>query len=884
MVGHFDIGVLLGKGGMGEVYRARDTRLGRDVALKVLSPALANDRDYLARFEREAQVLASLNHPNIAQIYGIEGSAIVMELVEGPTLADRIASGSLPFDEAVAIARQIAEALEAAHERGVVHRDLKPANVKITAEGVVKVLDFGLAKAAEPVAAAASGADSPTLSLHATRAGVILGTAAYMSPEQASGKPVDKRTDIWAFGVVLCEMFSGRQMFAGETVSHTLAEVLKSDIDLSPIPDGPVRQLAARCLDRRVRTRLRDIGEARIALEEPSRAIVPVVSKPSKLPWAIAAIALGVAVLAAWFAWPKPEAPRPVMRLYAELNADAAERGSFAISSDGTRLFYHASTSGQGVELRSRGLDGGESAAVRGVSGIQARTLFAVSAAGEWMVHGGGGKLIKVNTSSGVAEKLADSFVFRGADFFASGDIVASAINTPLLRFPAAGGKPVPLTDPAKTGDVTHRWPQILPGEGAILFTAGPSTGSFLNDSTVNVLNVATGAVRTLVRGGSFGRYTGDRDSGHLLYVFQDELFAAAFDPKRLELVGTPKAVLTDVASDPSIGLGNFSVTRDGTLVYRSGNPAETQWPLYWLDATGKATQLPGKLNAWAVPRISPDGKWLAVQHDAGYVADSQIWIHDLERGAASQLFSGGVKASHPVWAPDSKHIVFRRLERTGKVRLYWTRADGSGDNHLLLEGDRETYPHSFSPDGRTLTYTVGTMADHDIWVVSLDLADPERPRAGNPQPLIKTSAREISHAVSPDGRWIAYESVEASSIQIFVKPFGEGGGRWQISTEGGMFPAWSRNGRELFFQTTAGRLHVVEYSVRNDEFQAGKPRLWSDRRLRHFINMPNADIHPDGKRFIVTLRSEAAETPSSSRLTVVVNFADELRRRLPLP
>jgi hypothetical protein len=614
-LGTYEVVEPLGAGGMGEVYRANDTKLGRQVAIKVLPSALAGDAQYMARFTREAQVLASLNHPNIAAIYGVEGGALVMELVEGVTLAERIAAGPLPIDEALPIARQIAEGLEAAHERGIMHRDLKPANIKITPQGLVKLLDFGLAKAAEESPAVPGSASmSPTLSLAMTQAGMILGTAAYMSPEQARGKPVDKRADIWAFGVVLYEMLVGRQLFGGgETITDTLASVVKETPDWNALPGNTpphIRRTLERCLRKDPKTRLRDIGDVRILLDEPFEAPAATPRRPSWLPWAIAGVlAAGLAVVA--IAWrPRQPAQKPLMRLNVELGADGALArvsggNTLALSPDGTRL-----------AVTFRGTDGKVRLGTRLLHQSQVTPLSATDNAsdpffspdGRWIGFFADRRLKKIAVEGGATVTLCDAVTGRGASWGDDGNIVAALSPTVgLLRVSSAGGAPMPLTK-LNQGERTHRWPQVLPGSGAVLFTAHTGAGNY-DDASIEVVSLKTGERKTVQRGGFSGRYL---PSGHLVYVHENTLFGVRFDLGRLAVVGSPVPVLEDMNRAGGPG-GDFAISQTGAFVYVTGTGGATQgWSIFWMDSAGKTQPLHATPGSYREPRFSPTANaWL---------------------------------------------------------------------------------------------------------------------------------------------------------------------------------------------------------------------------------------------------------------------------------
>jgi serine/threonine protein kinase/Tol biopolymer transport system component len=871
-LGPYEILAPIGAGGMGEVYRARDIKLDRDVAIKVLPAAFAQHPDRLARFEREAKVLAALNHPNIAIIYGFEDQAIVMELIAGPTLADRLKGGPLPLDEALTIARQITEALEAAHEKGIIHRDLKPANIKAPADGPVKVLDFGLATAVQgPDRDSADPDTSPTLTMGATAVGVILGTAAYMSPEQASGKPVDRRTDIWAFGVVLWEMVTGKRLFAGETISHTLAEVLKMEPDGERVP-ATVRRLLRRCLEKDPKKRLRSIGDVWELLEEEPR---PRGLRHSKLPWAVAgALALALIVLGVLL-WQntRPE-NRPMMRFTEDLGPVRYVGLSAVISPDGTRLVF-VGRSIRGSQLATRLLDQPRSTVIAGSEG-GLDPFF--SPDGQWIGFFADRKMKKISVQGGAPVTLCDTqtFLDNSGAWDRDGNIIATLDNRRLFRVPAAGGKPEMLGTLEQPSDRAWKWPQILPGGEAILFTESAATGGFA-DANIEVFSLKTGQVKIVQRGGYFGRYL---PSGHLIYVLQGTLFGVPFNAAREETSGVPTSFFDDVAWNPA---GPLDFSQTGTLVYLSGKAAERGFLSAWMDSTGKAQRLAIPLVVGLTPRISPDGKRLALS------TARDLYVYDTQRDTLTKLTLNGAHNYYPSWTRDGKHIIFGSdlTPEGGESGIWWIRADGSGQPEKLLGAKNQLIPSSISPDGRRVAF-VETGADTglDLWTLPLDVSDPEHPNPGKPEPFLREPADQMDPAFSPDGRWMAYASNESGTDVVFVRPFpaGPSAGKWHVSNGAGRFPLWSRSSRELFYLGSDSRIMVAGYTVKGDSFIPEKPRQWSTTPLLR-PNDPtlwNLDLAPDGKRFIVTVGPELGDDKATAHLTVLLNFFDELRRRMP--
>ena len=865
-IGIYEILGPIGAGGMGEVYRARDTKLKRDVALKVLPDSFAGDADRMARFQREAEVLASLNHPNVAQIYGVEERALVMELVEGDS-----PKGPMPFDEAWHIASQIVAALEYAHDKGIVHRDLKPANVKITPEGVVKLLDFGLAKAFTTQRETPANVEqSPTLTIGATEVGVILGTAAYMSPEQAKGKNVDKRADIWAFGVLLYELLTGERLFQGEDVSDTLAQVLTKQPDLDRAP-SQARRLLRRCLEKDPKQRLRDIGEARFLLEDG-----PVENRHARpIPWVVAAVTTLIAVIGL-FGWyhatrPKEQALQPLVRLDVDLGSDVSlgsVLGSDVIlSPDGTRMVYVS----QG-HLFTRRLDQTRSAELPGTEGAL-EPFF--SPDGQWVAFIAQGKLKKISVDGGVAIPLCDAPGNPvGGSWGEDGNIVAAfGITRGLLTIASLGGTPTPLTTPdPQRQEVTHRWPQVLPGNKAVLFTASNRLEGGFDAASIEVYSFRDRRAKTLVRG-TYGRYL---PSGHLMYLSQGTLFAVQFDLDRLEVHGSPIQLLDQVAYSPQFGFAQLDFSRNGTLVYRSGGAPGALTTIQWLDSTGSTQPLleqPGRHSRF---RFSPDGQRLAL--NVTQTSSQDVWIYDLQREKLTPL-TFGLTTNVPVWTPDGRYIVFQEIGG-----LFWTRSDGAGPPQQLV-GGQNLIPQSFAPDGKRLAFTsLNTGTGYDIFTLPVE-SDRTGLRAGKPEAFLQTPSDEAHPYFSPDGRWIAYDSNELGRTQIYVRAFPDKGARWQVTNEGGIEPVWSGNGRELFYHTEDNRIMVASYSVQSDLFVPEKPRLWSEKRT---INVgtaqPTYDLTPDGKRVAVLMPAEGREVQQTpNHVVFLFNFFDELRRRAPV-
>jgi serine/threonine-protein kinase len=889
-VGPYEIVAPLGSGGMGEVYRAHDPKLNRDVAIKVLPAALSNDADYMARFQREAQVLASLNHPNIAAIYGLEDHAIVMELVEGPTLADQLARNPLSIEEALPIAKQIAEALEAAHEKGIIHRDLKPGNIKIALDGIVKVLDFGLAKTSD-VGSKSDASISPTLTIRATEAGLILGTAAYMAPEQAAGKLVDKRADIWSFGVVVWEMLTGKLLFEGETVSHTLAHVLTAPIDFTQLPPQTphaIGDLLRRCLDRNVKSRLRDIGEARVALEDPRPAEPksPIARAPSRrsrlwptLGAALALIALALSFVLWRITW---RVASPLMQLSVDLGPDAIlgglSRVAIVISPDGRRLVYLSRGTNAKQQLSTRLFDQEKSAPLIGTENAE-DPFF--SPDGQWIGFFANGKLKKISVQGGAAVTLCDVPNDRGGSWGVDGNIVL-AVNSRvgLSRIPAAGGMLQPLTKLDQTkGETTHRFPQVLPGAKAVLFTAGTVNGDF-SAASIDAVSLKTGERKTLQRGAFFGRYL---PTGHLVYVHGDTLFIAPMNLDRLELTGPAVPWLPEVANYPVQAGAQFDFSQGGAFVFVSGRGLGNGWSMMWLDSQGKVAPLKTEPGFFLAPSFSPDGNHLAFSLGLN---DGEISVYDWQRDTTSRLSFTPPPNNFPVWTPDGRGVVYRSDVGSVLGNLYWVRSDGAVAAVPLTESraGRQATPYSFSPDGKRLAYHDLGGEAAGLWTLPIDWSDPNRPRAGQPEEFLRGPFSMSSPAFSPDGRWIAYSAQEGSVQELYVRPFppAPSGGRWQISSGGARYPIWSRKGRELFYENLDGQILVVNYTASGETFNNDKPRLWSDHRTLNNGNFKNYDLAPDGKRFAIVEPLDNADQRPTTHVNLLLNYVDEVRRRAP--
>ena len=855
---------------MGDVYRARDMKLGRDVALKVLPDAFALDPDRLARFHREAQVLASLNHPHIAAIYGFEDSAdthaLVLELVEGPTLADRIAQGAIPWDEALPIATQICDALDAAHAQGIVHRDLKPANVKVRADGTVKVLDFGLAKMLESDRPSASLSMSPTMGVQPTYAGVILGTATYMSPEQARGRAVDQRTDVWAFGCVLYEMLTARQVFdSGETVSDAIAAILTREPDWAPLPantPASVRTLLRRCLQKDAGRRLHHIVDARIELEEaanareePSPGIAPTrLATPARrvlLPWIVAVLAVAVAAWALWRSTAGVSVPRQVARLEINLPPGVelfnASTRTVAVSPDASRIAAVGTFSGtRNVYMRL--LDRLDATPILGGEGATA-CIFSPDGRSIAVVTSGGA-LKTISLGDGLAVTLTDNASFlNGVAWTADNHLIF--VRTMTLWQVAPGGMATQLTTlggPRK--DTLHAWPAALPDARTILF--GAATGDVWR---IDALSLATGERHTVVERGSMPMYV---SSGHLIFVRDDQVLAARFDVARAAVVG-PALPILDSLPGLAAGPSMVDVSQSGTAVY---SPANAVSRLVWVSRQGAEQPANDTMRAYANPRLSPDGNRLVVQ--AG-----ELWLQDLTRSTFTRLGSTGVVSAgggFQIWSPDSKEVAYR-----SPIGIQIRAADGSSSARTIPSTSEWDYPASITQDKETLVFLRSTQeTSFDIFAASLK--DP-----GTIRTLIKTPAYEGGAKLSPDEHWMIYVSNESGQNEVYLRPYPSLDRRWQVSTEGGTQPAWNPNGREIFYRS-GDKMMAVEVTT-NRDVTLSPPRLLFERRYAFGagITIANYDVSRDGQRFIM-VKDEA----SAARLNVVLNWADELKQRVP--
>jgi Tol biopolymer transport system component len=887
-LGSYEVAAPIGAGGMGEVYQAHDTKLGRDVAIKVLPEAFAHDAERLARFQREAKMLAALNHPNIATIHGLEQSGstsyLVMELVSGETLAERIKrDGAVPIEEALAIAKQIAEALEAAHEKGIIHRDLKPANVKVTPEGKVKVLDFGLAKAFAGDATTEDIGNSPTLSMAATMQGVILGTAAYMSPEQAKGKAVDKRTDIWAFGAVLYELLTGKAAFHGEDVGDILAAVVRAEPDWQALPDVTavkIRDLLRRCLQKDKTLRLRDAGDARIEIHEalttPTPAEPAAVQRKTPLgniraAWSVAAVAIVTAALG-WgaFAYLRraPDGAQPVRFFVSppetrRLAMSApTTTGAFvnplAISPDGSRIAIVAEGGDGKSQLWVRSLD---TLAAQPLAGTEGAFQPFWSPDSRFIAFFAGGKLKKIEVSGGPPITLCDAPDPRNGTWNRDGVIVfGPTASSSLQRVSASGGVPTAATTLGQ-GETVHVRPFFLPDSQHFLYRAatGPGGGP-----------IYVGSLNSAER-----KFLFDADSsnvayseGHLLFLRETTLMAQPFDARRLVVVGDAfpiaENILTGVITNPT---GVFSVSQNGVLVYQTGTAA-AGGQLLWLDRSGKQIGALGDPALYSDLELSPDGKRASVSISDQAGKGRDIWLYDVARGLRTRFTFGPGAAITSIWSPDGSRIVFN-VNRKGHLDLYQKSSSGAGAEEVVLEDNFDKYPTSWSPDGRFILYRTGAgQSGRELFIL---------PISGDHKPVrfLSTKFDEGFGQFSPDGRWVAYRSNESGRNEIYVAPFPGPGGKWQISTAGGELPRWRHDGTEIFYLAPNNKLMAAAVNSKSASFEvlAVKPLVET-----HIVlgGRDAYSVSADGQRFLI---NSAPEQEASAPITVILNWTAGLKK-----
>ncbi|HXO62085.1 MAG TPA: protein kinase [Candidatus Acidoferrales bacterium] len=883
-LGPYQIVAPLGVGGMGEVYRAHDSRLRREVAIKVVPEATAHDAVRMARFAREAQFLAALNHPNIGSIYGFEESstmlALVMELVEGPTLADRIAQGPIPVEDALPILKQIAEALEYAHDRGIVHRDLKPANIKIKPDGTVKVLDFGLAKALSDDINPTDISNSPTLTAAATKAGLILGTAAYMAPEQARGKAVDRRADIWSFGAVAFEMLTGKMAFKGDTVSDTLAAVIRGEPEWTFLPasvPNEIQQLIRRCLNKDPRQRLQSIGEARIAIENVMESRTTPMQGPSISAASISAATLekenralkilagcGLAALliAAGFLVANllhSGSTRENLPIrFAILPPPGTSLNSVlrtvAISQDGSRIALSA-TSSDGPRLYLRDMNSASSIPIAGAEGA-VNPVF--SPDGRWLAFFAAGKLKKISLDGGAPVVVADGITSpKGLSWGTDHNIYfAPSLSSAIVRVSDSGGPPQAATKlQADKGELADFSPDVLPDGKTLLFTA--FSGGNMDDGALVAQKIGSDERKVIVAKGADAHFFAPN---HLLYVRGGNLMIAEFNTGKLETTGSPAVVVQDVLMQPATGLAQYDVSSSGTLIYVNGGKQAVENSLVLAEHDAKVQPLPVKPNLYESPRFSPDGKLLAL---TVRLPDPDIWVYDMERGALRRITFAPGEDELPVWSPDGKRIAFAS---NGRQQAFMVAVDGSGQEERLMKNESHFHLQSWSPDGKIIAYErLGSSGQYEIWMLPLD-------GDRKPYPYLVSQFHVSQPAFSKDGNWLAYTSNESGRSEVYVQRFPGPGEKIQVSTDGGNHPVWSRDGKQLVYENT-GTLWATEVLL--SPFRVGKSRVLYQGDIWNDAAGPNYTLAPGGHRIVVV---ERIKDPEGGNVKVVVNWNQELQ------
>jgi len=892
-LGQFEIVSLLGVGGMGEVYRARDTELGRDVAIKILPGRFTSYPEHVSRFEREARLLAALNHSHIGAIYGIQetdsGSALVLELVEGNTLAERLRQGPLPVVEALDIARQISEGVEYAHEHGIVHRDLKPANVKITPDGIVKVLDFGLARVSAQESTRPGAAELPTISAP-TRVGVIMGTLAYMSPEQVRAKPVDRRADIWAFGCVLYEMLTGCRPFPGETASEVIAAILEREPEWGKLPAATpslVQRLLSRCLEKDPKRRLRDIGDARLEVEEalsappapePKTAVMTRRTAITALAGAAAGtLATGIFSVSRW----RGAVPRNVTRFSLALPEQyylgASWSNRLAIAPDGRRVGFIAWAPDTTFTAPHFFLSSFSDLESKLVKDLQVGLAF-FSPDSRWLGYFspkppgirkmplGGGAPVTIWARPAATGNAGAAWADDDTIYF------VSEIPGGIMTVPAAGGQPKEvLKIDTGQGERILKFPCALSGAKAVLYTVANLESESFDDARIAAYSPRTGQKKVLVEGGTHPRYS---PSGHLVYARNGKLLAVRFDPDRLQVTGQPVTVLEGVLMSRNTGVANFDISASGDLVYAPGICEGGARTLYWVDRSGHAEKLPLPARSYEHPRISPDARKLAIEIEG---SNHDCYIYDFGSGVLSNITADGV--SHwPLWSPDGKTIGYRSGPM-GHMRLWQVPADRSHPPEQLPADGLTQNAESYSPDGLSLAYTAIELGS-PAKIVVVPLQGDKKPR-----PLDESKYAEGSPKFSPDGRWMAYCSLESGKPQVYVQAFPGPGPKTQVSNDGGTDPVWKRSGGELFYRN-GDSMMAVSISTASG-FTAGRPHeLWKGRYSHGMssscgppgYSSSNYDVTADGKRFLM-IKDDDQDSATSRQIVVALAWADELNR-----
>jgi Tol biopolymer transport system component len=853
---------------MGEVYKARDTRLNRIVAVKV------SNEQFSERFEVEAHAVAALNHAHICILHDVGPNYLVMEYIEGVPL-----KGPLPVHQALKYGAQICDALDAAHKKGIIHRDLKPANILVTKTGI-KLLDFGLAKMSK----SGKPTDDATVTMALTGKNEIVGTLYYMSPEQlqATGQEIDARSDIFSFGLVFYEMVTGKRAFDGASPATVIAAIMERPApSIGEVAPPTLDRVLKRCLEKDRENRWQSARDLKAELEwieqNPSEdSTVPAaIARKRPWPWIAAGVLALVAAGACWIAYRStpPAELKPLVQLEVDLgrdvNLDALGGSDVIISPDGTRIAYLSRG-----HLFTRKLDQPVAAELTITQGA---TSPFFSPDGQWIGFSASGKLRKISVEGGTEIVLCDTgSSYTGDDWGEDGDIIASLrVSGGLSQISAAGGTPTPVTE-LQGEEKTHRWPQILPGGKTILFTAQNSTVGF-DDGKIEVMTLADHHRKTLQRAATFGRYLGvSGGKGYLTYVNRGTLFAVPFDVGRLETSGSPVPVLQQVSYSPMFGSAKLSFSRNGTFLYRSREIDLSRVSIQWLDADGKTQPLMDKPGLFVSPHLSPDAQRLAVVNNDEM---SGIWIYDIQRDTMTPL-TGERNAGHPVWTPDGKYIVY-----TAATGISWARADGGGKGQSLTQSKDFQYPTAFSPDGKRLVFHQMGPQGFDIWISPVE-HDENGLKAGKAELFLRTTNGGRDAHFSPDGRWIAYSSSESGSPQVYVSGFPDAGRHWQVSSNGGLSPIFARNGKNIFyFDVPGGQIMVASYAVTGDSLVVEKPRVWSKQNVAlAFSGVVGAqyDVAPDGKRIAVSTYASSTQQ-GSGHVIFLENFIDELQRKLPL-
>lgn len=891
-LGVYEVQALVGTGGMGVVYQATDSRLGRPVAIKVLNDVGLKDANRLGRFEREARVLAALNHSNIAAIHGFEQvgdlSFLVLEYVPGETLAEQVARGPLPMKEAVDIARQVAEALEVAHQNNIVHRDLKPANLKITPAGQVKVLDFGLAKGLDGKSGAGEAdAATATNAGNLTQPGLIMGTVAYMSPEQASGKAVDGRTDIWALGCVMFEMVTGRRAFGGDSTQEILIQVLDREPDWSALPaDTPenMRRLLRRCLVKDPRRRLHHAGDARLELEEALAGgvsgSIPAPIAPDRraarlaLVGIAAGLVLGVAGAGVWLWQRSPTAvASQIVRFAIDLPAASPVRPGYGVdltfSRDSKTLLYPVD-----AVIHARRLDEADGKPLAAAAGLR-NPIYSPDS--KWLLMPDYVKraLVKVPLSGGAPVPIAPVDMFFRGHWATDGSMyVTNRLIGGIIRVQAGGGtEPVTQIDESKQ-ERSHRYAALLPGEKALIFTVASANEDSYDDARIDVIDLATKKRKTLVHGGTYARYS---PSGHVVFARDGSLYAVAFDERTLDVSGTPLKVLDGVLMSANTGTAYFDISPNGDLAYAVGPAENGERTFHWVDRRGRSTPLPLAPRSYLNPRLSPDGKLLAVEVEG---PNHDFYTYDFDREVMSKITNDGTSHA-PIWSPDGRRIAYRTWQG-GEMTMSWMPADRSGPPERLVNFTAWQSAVSFSPDGKFLAfdqYDRTSSLGGDVWILPLD-------GDRKPQPFVKTSFPEGGAKFSPDGKWVVYSSMESGRAEVYVQAWPGPGAKIQISAEGGTDPVWRRDAKEVFYRNGREMLAVAVTTAL--EFKAGRPHvLWTGDYMHGLssscgwkgTSTTSYDVSLDGERFLMI--KDTDQRLFASRIMVVVNWADELKRMM---